>query len=421
MSYEMILSQNHRAKFGYKDNANMLVLGQVGTGKTRSHVLPNIMEQNEISMVIADTKGELRAKTESLLRAKGYAIKSIDFDKPAESADHFNPFMYVHSPEDVLMLSDIIVSTQQEYNRKDPYWDDSALLMLSAVAAYMCEELRPSERTLHNLKRLICCFSVRDDCADYKSPLDIIFDDLETKNPNSFALKQWQAFSTIKGASRTTATICSVLLSKFSQFLTPDIEQLTSSDTLDFNSIGHKKTALFVSVSDVDRSKDRLVSLFYSLLLNALRNEADRQIDLSLPVHVHMFLDDFATSIYLPNFDSYISCLRSREISFSIVLQSEDQLRRLYGCNASTIISNCAYYLFLGSNDLDCCQKIARRLNIPLDKVLYKPRDQVFVLSNFERPITDTVYDLTSHPEYNKLESERIVCLAPKESDRQFE
>lgn len=404
----MILSLNHRAKFGFKDNGNILVLGQVGTGKPRSHVLPNIMEQNEISMVIADTKGELRAKTERLLRAKGYAIKSVDFDNPAKSADQFNPFMYIHSPEDILMVSNIIVAIQQEYMRADPYWDDSALLMLSAVVAYMCEELRPSERTLYNLRRLICCFSVRDDCADYKSPLDIIFDDLETKNPNSFALKQWRAFSTIKGASRTTATICSVLLSKFSQFLTPDIEQLTSSDTLDFNSIGHKKTALFVSVSDVDRSKDRLVSLFYSLLLNALRNEADRQPDLGLPVHVHMFLDDFATNVSIHNFPNYISSMRSREVSFSIVLQSEDQLQRLYGANAGTIISNCAYYLFLGSNDLECCQKIARRLNAPLDKVLYKPRDQVFVLNNFERPITDTVFNLTSHPEYSKLENECI-------------
>ena len=397
MSYEMILSKNQRAKFEHKDNSNILVLGQVGTGKTRSHVLPNIIEQDTVSLVIADTKQEVHAKCATLLRKKGYIIKYIDLDNPAASKDYFNPFVYINSPEDILMLSNIIVAAQQEHTRADPYWDDSALLMLSAVVAYMCEELHPAERTLYNLRRLVCAFKVHDDIPDYKSPLEILFDDLAVKNPNSYALKQWQAFSTIKGVSKTSSTIMSVLLSKFAQLLTPDVERLTSKDTLAFASIGHKKTALFISVSDVDRSKDRLASLLYSLLLNTLRNEADQQPDKGLPIHVHFFLDDFSTNVCIPSFDNYISCMRSREVSFSVILQSEDQLHRLYGRNAGTIIANCGYYLFLGSNDLDCCQKIARRMNVPLDRVLYKQRNQVFVLSNFERPIVDTVYDLTAH------------------------
>ena len=407
MSYAMILSQNHRAKFGFKDNGNILVLGQVGTGKTRSHILPNIMEQDEISMIIADTKGELRAKTESLLRKKGYVVKSINFDNPATSKDFFNPFTYIRCPEDILMIANIIVSTQQEHSHVDPYWNNAAILLLQACIAYLHTQARPAERTLTNLQKMVCAFSVHEEDSSFKCPLEIIFNDLKKKDANCFVVRQWEAFGAIKGVAKTASTICSVALSAFASLLTPNIEQLTSNDTLDFNSIGHKKTALFVSVSDVDRSKDRLVSLFYSLLLNTLRNEADQQPEKGLPIHVHLFLDDMATNICIPSFPTYISALRSREISFSVVLQSEEQLKALYGWNASTIIANCGYYIFLGSNDLGCCQKIARRLNVPLDKVLYKPRDQVFVLNNFERPIVDKVYDLTSHPEYSRLENEQ--------------
>lgn len=408
MHHEMILSQNHRASFGLKDNSNIFVLGQVGSGKTRSHILPNIMEQDNVSMVIADTKGELRAKTEEMLREKEYVIKSIDFDCPSQSKDQFNPFMYIQSPEDILMMSSIIVGSQTAAIRSDPYWDNAALLLLQSCIAYLNTTIRPTDQTLTSLQRLICAFAPNDE-VEYKSSLEVMFDDLALREPDCFAVQQWRSFGAIKGVAKTASTICSVLLSTFAQVLTPGIAKLTATDTLDFASIGQRKTALFVSVSDVDRSKDRLVSLFYSLLLNTLRNEADRCDDKGLPVHVHFFLDDFATNVCIYEFPTYISSLRSREISFSIVVQSEEQLQRLYGCNASTIIANCAYYLFLGSCDLKCCQDIARRMNIPLDKVLYKPRDKVFVLSHFARPLVDEVYSLTKHPRYHKLSNEETA------------
>lgn len=414
-NYQMILSKNHTANFGFKDNGNILVLGQVGTYKTRGHVLPNIMEQNNISMVISDTKGELQAKTEKLLREKGYIIKSINFDNPRNSHNHFNPFAYIRTPEDVLATSAILVSEVHPGYHVDPYWDNAAMLMLNAVIAYLSNECRPSERTLANLRKLVCAFAAKEDNPQYKSPLEIIFDDLKDKKPESFAVKQWEAFLAIKGAAKTVSTIASVLLSKFAQVLTPDIEFLTNSDSVAFDEIGRKKTALFVSVSDVDRSKDKLVSIFYSLLLNRLRNVADKRPDRGLPVHTHFFLDDFATNVVLPSFPNMISCLRSREISFTLVLQSEGQLRSLYGDASSTIIANCAYYLFLGSRDLQGCQDIAKRMNVPLDRVLYKSRDDVFILSNFNRPITDVIYDVRTHPFYNKLESEYYY---PQSCDR---
>lgn len=405
--YRMILSKNHTANFSFKDNANILVLGQVGTYKTRGHVLPNIMEQENISMVISDTKGELQAKTAKLLQEKGYIIKSVNFDNPRSSGNHFNPFAYIQTPEDILATSAIFVSEVHPGYHVDPYWDNTATLMLNAVIAYLTEECRPSERTLTNVRKLVCAFVVREDNSQYRSPLEIIFDDLKAKKPESFAVKQWDAFLAVKSAAKTVSTIASVLLSKFAQFLTPDIEVLTGNDTVAFDEIGKKKTALFVCVSDVDRSKDKLVSVFYSLLLNRLRTVADKQPDRGLPIHTHFFMDDFATNVVIPNFPNYISCLRSREISFTLVLQSESQLKTLYGEASNTIVANCAYYLFLGSRDLQGCYEISKRMNIPLDKVLYKPRDEVFILSNFNRPLVDMIYDVRTHSAYNRLESEQ--------------
>ena len=404
--YRMILSKNHTAHFGFKDNGNILVLGQVGTYKTRGHVLPNIMEQDKISMVISDTKGELQAKTEKMLREKGYIVKNINFDNPKASKNHFNPFKYIRTPEDILATSAILISEVHPGYKVDPYWDNSATLLLNAVIAYLVYECRPLDRTLANVRKLICNFEISEGQPARKSTLEIMFDDLKKKDKEHFAVKQWESFLAIRGSEKTVACIASTLLGKFSQFLTPDIETLTENDTLDFDSIGKKKTALFVCVSDVDRSKDKLVSIFYSLLLNRLRTVADGQENRGLPIHVHFFMDDFATNVVIPSFPNFISCLRSREISFTLVLQSESQLKTLYGEAYSTIIANCAYYLFLGSRDLQGCYEISKRMNIPLDKVLYKSRDEVFILSNYNRPIVDTIYDVRTHSAYSKLESE---------------
>lgn len=411
--YDMILGQNNVAHFDYKANGNMMVLGQVGTYKTRGHVLPNIMHQNDISMVISDTKGELQAKTESLLARKGYIIKSVNFDIPTLSKNQFNPFAYIKTPEDILAVSSIIVSELHLGNNHDPYWDNASLLLINAVIAFMLEECRPSEQTLANLRKLICAFKVYNEGSENKSALEIMFGDLKKRKPNSYAVKQWEAFATIGGVEKTASCIVSTLLSKFAQFLTPDIEQLTEKDTLNLNALGFKKTALFISVSDVDRSKDKLASIFYCLLLNRLRVLADEQEDKGLPVHVHCFLDDFATNVVIPGFDNYISCLRSREISFTLVLQSEAQLEKLYGQSAKTIVANCAYYLFLGSRDLDGCYDISKRMNVPLDRILYKDRDEVFILSGFQRPIVDKIYDICTHPDYDKLECERKYPVTP--------
>ena len=199
-----------------------------------------------------------------------------------------------------------------------------------------------------------------------KSSLEIIFDDLRKKKNDSFALSQWDAFQAIKSSERTAACIVFTLLGEFSQVLTPGIMALTNRDTVEFDLLDKRKTALFVCVSDVYWSEDKLVSIFYSLLLNRLRTVADRQPDRGLPVHVHFFMDDFATNVVIPGFLNYISCLRSREISFTLVLQSESLLKTLYAEAYSTIVANCAYYLFLGSRDLTGCYEISKRMNVPL-------------------------------------------------------
>ncbi len=406
--YEFILSQNHTARFGYKDNANILVLGQVGSYKTRGHILPNIMHQNDISMVISDAKGELLEKTGKLLRQKGYTVQCINFDVPASSINYFNPFAYISTPEDILAISNILVSEVNGILPPDPYWDNASQLLLNAVIAYMVEECPPTERTLTNLRKLICALKLSDNPI-YHSPLEIIFNDLRKKKPWCYAIKQWDAFIAVKDAVKTASCIVSVLLTKFAQFLTPDIEKLTTRDTVKIDRLGSQKTALFICVSDVDRSKDKLVSIFYRTLLSRLRTVADQQASKGLPVHVHCFLDDFATNVVIPEFDNYISCLRSREISFTLVLQSESQLAKRYGPSRDTIIANCAYYLFLGSRDLGGCLDISKRMNLPLNRILYKPRDEVLIIRNFEKPLVDRIYDVRSHPNYKELEHDTFV------------
>ena len=291
--YRMLLSQNQTAEFGFKDNGNILVLGQVGTYKTRGHVLPNIMEQDDISMVIADTKGELLAKTGKLLSDKGYAVKCINFDCPKSSKNRFNPLCYIQTPEDILATSSILISEVRAGNKYDPYWDQASTLLLNAILAYLVYECRLQDRTLANVQKLIRSFELNDEKPGFKSTLEIMFDTLKDKNAQCFAVKQWESFCCLKGSERTVACVVSTLHTKFSQFMTPDVEWLTNMDTLNFDAIGKQKTAVFVNVSDVDRSKDKLVSLFYSMLLNRLRNVADKQPDRSLPVHVHFYLDDY--------------------------------------------------------------------------------------------------------------------------------
>lgn len=408
--YKMILSENHTAEFGYKENANIVLLGSVGTYKTRSHILPNIINQDDISMVIADTKGELEEKTANILKEKGYVVKSIDFNHPEESLNHFNPFSYIRTPEEILEFSKIIVSDLVKSYNQDPYWDDTATLLINAVASYLVFECRPSERTFVNLQKLIFAHLINDD-VNFKSPLSIIFEDLEKAKPECFAVKQWKAFKVIGGSVKTLSTIMSVTLSKFSQFLTPAIEELTAYDDINFFDIGKQKTALFVRVSDVDRSKDKLVSIFYTVLLNKLREEADSQPDKGLPIHTHFFLDDFCTNCVIPNFDNYISCLRSREISATLVIQNESQLKKIYDISYNTIISNCIYYLFLGSSDIHACTEISKRMNLPLDKVLYKKQDEIFILKNFNKPIVDKIYDIQSHKDYGKIECENYIHI----------
>ena len=415
-NYHMILSKNHVASFGFKDNGNILVLGQVGTYKTRGHVLPNIMEQDDISMVISDTKGELQAKTEKLLREKGYIIKNINFDDPRASTNHFNPLAYIRTPEDILAISSILVSEVHPGYHSDPYWDNASTQLLNSIIAYLIEACGPAERTLSSVRKLVCAFDVAAVQNGGRSVLEIMFDDYAEKRrrekttvDQSFALEQCGAFCAIKGSDKTAACIISTLLGKFNHFLTPDILELTSRDDVCFDEIGQKKTALFVNVSDVDRSKDKLVSVYYRLLLNRLRGVADKQPDKGLPVHVHFFMDDFATNVVIPDFPNAISCLRSREISFTLVLHSENQLRTLYGEAGNTVIANCAYYLFLGSRDLVCCQDIAKRMNLPLNKVLYKARSEVFIISDFGRPVVDTIYDVCTHPRYASIENDYII------------
>ena len=390
-------------------NNNIMLVGASGRGKTRNFIMPNILQMTG-SYVISDPKGTIVKQVGKTLEKNGYKIKVLNLVDMLHS-DTYNPFNYVKGPQDIYkMIEYLMVNVSPNgLSSYDPFWDNATKALLSAICFYLYYECRPEERTIANIMRLLRCLEVRDaeydpSAAQYESTLDIMFKMVQERNPEHLAVKQYQIF---KSAAGKTAQSIQISTEVYLQWFNLDeFVRLTSSDNIDLESIGTEKTALFVIVSDTDRSKNWLAGVFYSQLFDVLCNYADtKTVDGRLPFHVRFFLDDFACTARIPDFDYKMAMVRSREISCVIAIQDEAQLEKEYRTAAQGIITNCDSYVFLGASNVDICNIVAHRLGdsrlsgSDIRKMNY---DQCVVICGNEGGIY-TKYDLRKHPQYKHI------------------
>lgn len=409
--YKLVLSKNNTVEFGQKSNSNVIVIGDVGSGKTRGYVIPNVMS-NDCSMVIIDAKGEIEAKTRQIKEMQGYKIISLNFENPALSQNHYNPLFYINGSgmeyqNDILYFADMVFPSNCFKGHIDPFWPNNSKNMIVAITAYMIEKLPEEERTLEKLSELINKCNIVDiiGFSELDKLLKNAYED-EESNHLSFAQRTWNAFRAVATSPKMQATIISEINSRFLRLLTDDVVKLTNTDDCEIDKIGDRKTIVYIHTSDTDRSKDFLVAMFIHNCFEQLKRKADKNENMSLLIHTHFILDDIGCNVKIDNLDSYISCLRSREISISLVLQAEHQMKKIYGESYHTIMSNCIYYLFMSSGDLETCEIIARKMDKPLEDVMYKDNDTVFVLPRCQKPFEDYKYQPQFHPMYKYLNGE---------------
>ncbi len=406
---DLIIAQDHYYEMdGYKTkvNNNVLVVGTSGSGKTRHIVGPNI-EQAVGSYIVSDPKGNLYRKYKEYLEKKGYKVKKLDFVNPRNSVK-YNPLEYVRNEQDILKLSNILATIGGKCQR-DPFWDQSSELLFTACIAFLKEFENKADKNLSALQKLIAAGNVNEDDSSIGSVLDKIMEEHLKKNPESYAVKQYGKLRVATGR-----TLKSVLISAFAKIGTLDtdeIAQMIKEDEIDIPSIGRKKTAVFVVVSDTDRSMDLLANIFFTQAMQELCRYADEECqatDNRLPVDVRFILDDFATNVLIGEFPRMISSIRSRGISAMLMIQSEGQLTNYYREDSKTIIGNCDTYVYMGGNDIDSAQAVARRCDVPLRKILNMEVGYCWIFRRGKEPAYAQLFDLEQiRSNGRKIEKER--------------
>lgn len=428
-SQNILLTQHFRISLDthkHRRCLNIMVVGGSGAGKSRGFALPNIM-QCCCSMVITDPKAELLRKTGGLLREKGYEVRVFDLINP-DTSFCYNPFEYVQDDKDVLrLISNLIQNTTPKgANSSDPFWEKSETALLQALMLYLLHEAPPEEQNFSMIMEMLGAAEVKEDDDDYESPLDILFERLEMRKPDSIAVKQYHIYK--QAAGKTAKSILISVGVRLAAFNLPQISKLTSTDELDLFSMGEKKVALFCCIPDADTSLNYLVGMIYSQLFQTLYYMADRVHGGALPVPVNCIMDEFA-NVSLPNeFEKILATCRSRSIFCSIIIQNMSQLKALFKDSWESLVGNCDEFLYLGGNEKETHKYVSELLGKETidtntygqtkgksgsystnfqqsGRELLQP-DEVRMLDNQyallfirgERPILDHKYDLTKHP-----------------------
>lgn len=353
---ELIFAQNKYVDIDCRKtrrNNNILICGASGAGKTRNIIIPNILQANT-SYVIYDPKGKLFKDYGMYLKNRGYDVKNIDFLHP-EVSDGYNPFPYIKTERDIQAFADIIFESNENISRNiDPYWDDNAKLVLTAALSFMLEVYSEGKHNFEILNKILCkAFkkSVNEQLTSNEKeiPLSENMNNLYRLRPNSFAVKTWNKVKSIP--EKTLNCIVSTAIAKIGKYDTHELKHMMEEKNIDFTKIGTQKTAVFVTVSDIDRSLDALANIFFSQAFQKLIEFADRECENEcLPVPVQFIMDDFGTALKLNNFDKMIATIRSRNISAIVCIQAENQLSAFYRESGDTIIINCDTYIYLVSN-----------------------------------------------------------------------
>ena len=344
----------------YARNKNILVIGGSGSGKTRFFVKPNLMQMHS-SYVVTDPKGTVLVECGKMLLKNGYKVKvlnTINFKKSM----HYNPFAYIRSEKDILKLvNTIILNTKGEGQQSgEDFWVKAEKLYYTALIGYIWYECVEEEQNFTTLLDMINASEAREDDEEFKNPVDLMFDELEEREPDHFAVKQYKKYKLAAG--KTAKSILISCGARFAPFDIKELRDLTSYDELELDMLGDEKTALFVIISDTDDTFNFIVSIMYTQLFNLLCDRADDVYNGRLPIHVRCLLDEFANIGQIPKFEKLIATIRSREISASIILQSKSQLKAIYKDNADTIEGNCDTTLFLGGKEKTTLKELAEVL-----------------------------------------------------------
>ena len=356
----IILTQRVRLGMdGYitQRNMNVLVVGGSGSGKTRFFCKPNIYSAN-CSYLITDPKGELLRAAGALLAAQGYEVRVFNLIDPSQS-DGYNPFSYIQSEKDVLTLIDNLIknTTPRNASSNDPFWEKAEIALDSALMLYLVSEAPPEEQNFEMLVYMMNFAEVREEDDQYRSPLDMLFRALEEEQPNHVAVKQFKAFK--QAAGKTAKSILISCGARLAVFDIAELREVTAYDELELDTLGDRKTALFLIMSDTDDSFNFLISMCYTQLFNLLCEKADDVYDGRLPVHVRCLIDECANIGQIPKLEKLVATIRSREISACLVLQAQSQLKAIYKDNADTIIGNMDTSIFLGGKEPTTLKELA--------------------------------------------------------------
>ena len=435
----VILTRTERLMMGNRPknpanarNKNVLVVGGSGSGKTRFWLKPNLLQCHS-SYVVTDPKGSIVVECGNALLKNGYKLKilnTINFKKSM----HYNPFAYVHSEKDILKLvTTLMTNTKGEGSGGDPFWEKSERLLLTALIAYLHYEAPVEEQNFATLLEMLNTMQVLEDDEEYQNPVDLLFEELAKKKPNSFAGRQYKLYKLAAG--KTAKSILISCGARLAPFDIQELRDLTMYDELQLDTLGDKKTALFLIMSDTDSTFNFLISMVYTQLFNLLCDKADDVYGGKLPIHVRCLIDECANIGQIPNLEKLVATIRSREISACLVLQARSQLKAIYKDNADTIVGNMDSQIFLGGSEpttlkdlsemlgketIDAFNTSDTRGNSPSYGTTFQKmghellsRDELAVLDGGKcilqlrgvRPFLSDKYDLTQHPNY-KLTSD---------------
>lgn len=437
-THNLLLTQNFRMSqevYKHQRNLNVLVAGGSGAGKSRTYAVPNILQCSQAeskkgggcSIAVTDPKGELLRKTGGLLERMGYEVRVFDLINP-DTSFCYNPFCYVHDDKDVLKLINNLIrnTTPKGSQASDPFWEKSETALLQALMLYLLHEAPPEEQNFPMIMEMLGSAQVKEEDEEYQSPLDILFERLEMRKPDSIAVKQYQIYK--QAAGKTAKSILISVGVRLAAFNLKEIANLTCTDELDLASIGEKKVALFCCIPDADTSLNYLVGMIYSNLFQTLYYVADRKYGGRLPVPVHCIMDEWPNVALPDDFDKILATMRSRAISCSIIIQNMAQMKALFKDSWESLVGNCDEFLYLGGNEKEGHKYISELLGKEtLDtntygqtkgrngsystnyqqtgRELFTP-DEIRLLDNRkailfvrgERPMLDDKYNLKKHP-----------------------
>ncbi len=431
----ILLTQNFRMGldcYKHRRNLNILVIGGSGAGKSRTFAIPNIMQCN-CSMVITDPKAELLRKTGGLLKKMGYEVRVFDLIHP-DTSFCYNPFQYVQDDKDVLRLINNLIknTTPKGSQSSDPFWEKSETALLQALMMYLLHEAPPEEQNFPMIMEMLASAQVKEEDEDYQSPLDVLFERLEMREPESIAVKQYHIYK--QAAGKTAKSILISVGVRLAAFNLKQIADLTCMDELDLASIGERKVALFCCIPDADTSLNYLVGMIYSQLFQTLYYVADRLHGGKLPIPVHCIMDEFPNVALPDDFEKILATMRSRSISCSIIIQNMSQLKALFKDSHESLAGNCDELLYLGGNEKEThkylsellgkatidtntygqtkgksgsystnFQQSGRELLMP-DEVRLLDNDYALLFVRGEHAVMDRKYDLLKHPNIRDTE-----------------